>query len=378
MMNRRQFCERMLALGATVAVAPLVEACGRVVATPPAAPASTRVPTPTAAATTAAPTPLPPPATATSEPTAVPSATPTPDPTLAAIALVSTTDRAAGVRRAIELLGINPVRGRQVLLKPNLNSADPAPGSTHPDVLRTLLAGLRDLGATTITLADRSGMGDTAWVMQQTGVFDQAKPFGCETLVLDELPADAWEIRDGDGYHWRRGFPVPKMLLDAECVVQTCNLKTHRFGGHFTLSLKNSVGLVAKYLAGYNYMSELHGTRDQRRMIAEVNAAYQPALVIMDGVEAFVTGGPDTGRRAEPHVILAGTDRVALDAIGVAILRLFGTTPEVSRGRVFEQEQIARAVELGLGVDSPAKIRFLTADAASAGYAAQVMQVLQA
>ena len=107
-MNRRQFCERMLALGATVAVAPLVEACGRVVATPPAAPASTRVPTPTAAATTAAPTPLPPPATATSEPTAVPSATPTPDPTLAAIALVSTTDRAAGVRRAIELLGINP------------------------------------------------------------------------------------------------------------------------------------------------------------------------------------------------------------------------------------------------------------------------------
>jgi uncharacterized protein (DUF362 family) len=69
---------------------------------------------------------------------------------------------------------------------------------------------------------------------------------------------------------------------------------------------------------------------------------------------------------------------VALDAVGVAILRLFGTTPEVSRGRVFEQEQIARAVELGLGIDSPAKIRVLTADAAGAGYAAQVMQVLQA
>lgn len=377
MMNRRQFCERLLAVGAAVAVAPLIDACGRVIATPAAVPSAAAIPTrgpdPTAAATPVPPTPSQP-----TTPAASPTAAPTTDPTLAAIALVSTTDRVAGVRRAIELLGINPVRGRNVLLKPNLNSADPAPGSTHPDVLRTLLASLHEMGARSIMLADRSGMGDTAQVMQQTGVFDLARQFGFKTTVLDTLPTDAWEIRSGDGFHWRRGFPVPKMLLDAECVVQTCNLKTHRYGGHFTLSLKNSVGLVGKYHRDVNYMSELHGTRDQRRMIAEINTAYQPALVVMDGVEAFVSGGPDSGRRAATHVILAGTDRVALDAVGVAILRLFGTTPEVSRGRVFEQEQIARAVELGLGVDAPAKIQFLTADATSADYAAQIRQVLQA
>ena len=51
-------------------------------------------------------------------------------------------------------------------------------------------------------------------------------------------------------------------------------------------------------------------------------------------------------------VILAGTDRIAVDAVGVAILRHFGTTPEVSRGTIFEQEQIARAVELGLGIEA--------------------------
>ena len=44
------------------------------------------------------------------------------------------------------------------------------------------------------------------------------------------------------------------------------------------------------------------------------------------------------------EVVLAGTDRVAVDAVGVALLRHFGTTPEVSRGAIFEQEQIARAV----------------------------------
>ena len=86
----------------------------------------------------------------------------TPDSSLSAVALVATMDRAAGVRRAIELLGINPIRGYNVLLKPNFNSADEAPGSTHPDVLKALLASLGDLGARSITLADRSGMGDTA------------------------------------------------------------------------------------------------------------------------------------------------------------------------------------------------------------------------
>ncbi|MGB4804212.1 MAG: hypothetical protein WBV59_16245, partial [Anaerolineae bacterium] len=74
--------------------------------------------------------------------------------------------------------------------------------------------------------------------------------------------------------------------------------------------------------------------------------------------------------------VLAGVDRVALDAAGVAILRLFGTTPEVSRGQVFEQEQIARAVELGLGVNSPSKIRFVTGDEAGQAYAARIEAVL--
>ena len=54
------------------------------------------------------------------------------------------------------------------------------------------------------------------------------------------------------------------------------------------------------------------------------------------------------------------TDKIAIDAIGVAILRMYGTTPEISEGTIFEQEQIARAVELGLGISSPNKIEILT------------------
>ena len=149
-------------------------------------------------------------------------------------------------------------------------------------------------------------------------------------------------------------------------------------GGHFTLSLKNSVGLAAKRVPGndYNFMSELHGSEHQRTMIAEINTAYKPDLVVLDGVDAFTTGGPDTGKQVNAGVVLAGTDRVAIDAIGVAILRHFGTTDEVSKGKIFEQAQLARAVELGLGAASVSQIEFVTNDAESAKYAKEIQKIL--
>jgi uncharacterized protein (DUF362 family) len=293
------------------------------------------------------------------------------------VAFVQTRDRAEGVRRALNLLDLGALGG-QVLIKPNFNSADPAPGSTHNDVLRALVRELQARGAGTITVADRSGMGDTHRVMQQKGIFDLAQELGFETLVFDELEAQDWELIQSPQNHWQRGFLMPRCCTEAEALVQTCCLKTHRFGGHFTLSLKNSVGMAAKFdpTDGYNYMGELHSSAHQRRMIAEINAAYTPDLVVMDGVEAFVTQGPEAGKKVWSEVVLAGTDRVALDAVGVAILRHFGTTPQVEAGSIFEQEQIARAVELGLGVDGPEKIELVTGDADSQAYADQIREIL--
>jgi uncharacterized protein (DUF362 family) len=306
-----------------------------------------------------------------------PTMQPTQEITRAQVAFVKTADRAEGVRRALDLLGSNPVNGKTVMLKPNFNSADPAPGSTHNDILRTLVESLSEMGASSITVADRSGMGDTRRVMDRKRVLDLADELSFGIQVLEELEVTDWMLVQPTDSHWERGFLFARPFLEADVIVQTCCLKTHRYGGHFTMSLKNSVGMVAKYGEdGYNYMQELHSSLNQRKMIAEINAAYNPALVVVDAVEAFVRGGPATGERVQPEVVLAGIDRIALDAVGVAILRSFGTTPEVEWGRIFEQEQIARAVSLGLGVSRPEDIELLTDDAASADYAAQIQEVL--
>ena len=284
-LTRRDFLRLAgLAAGAT-ALAPFLKACQALGLTPTSTPAPA-LPTPTTAvpATVASPT-----ATTAQAPTAAE------EPGLAKLAFVRTRDRAAGVRQALDLLGLDPVRGKDVLLKPNFNSADPAPASTHIDTLRALVEWLQAAGAGPITVADRSGMGDSRDVMQRLGIFDLAREQGFETLSFEELSDADWELIRPSGSHWADGFPFARPVLQAGAVVQTCCLKPHRYGGHFTLSLKNTVGMVGKYYGGRNYMTELHNSPDQRLMIAEANTAYTPALVVLDGVEAFIDRGPDVG-----------------------------------------------------------------------------------
>jgi uncharacterized protein (DUF362 family) len=296
------------------------------------------------------------------------------------ISLVRTTDRTEGVSKAVKLLGVNPVKGKSVVLKPNFNTADPAPGSTHNDTLRSLIITLKEMGAKGITLAERSGPGDTTrHIMETKGVLHMAKELGFDIVDLQAMDKDGWVLVKPKDSHWKEGFLFPRIYQEAESIVQTCCLKTHQFGGHFTLSLKCSVGMVPPGLrdsGGYPYMNELHSSPHQRQMIAEINTAYSPDLVVLDGVEAFVDGGPHVGKRVNADVMLAGTDRIAIDAVGVAILRLLGTTPEVSRGKLFEQDQIARAVELGLGVTSADRIEIVTGDKESEDYATKVREML--
>jgi len=288
------------------------------------------------------------------------------------VALVCTSNHKEGVSRVIKLLQANPIQGKMVTIKPNFNTADPFPASTHNDTLFTLVSTLKEMGADRIVLAERSGPANTNDVMKQKGIFDMSLQLGFEAINLDELGPDGWVHLNTKNSHWSNGFNFARVYAEAECVVQTCCLKTHRYGGHFTMSLKNSVGMVDR-----SYMSELHSSPDQRKMIAEINTGYMPSLIIMDGIEAFVRGGPMEGVKVDARVMLASNDRVAIDAVGVALLRLLGTTPEVSQGPIFQQDQIARAVQLGLGLQSAADIVFVTGEAKSEELAGKLESLLR-
>jgi len=278
--------------------------------------------------------------------------------------IISASDRLKAVELVFRECNISTFKGTTVAIKANYNSADPFPASTHIDTLRALVSTVLRENAMHITLAERSGMGVTEDVLTERGVFSLADEMDFDVLVLDKIQESGWQAIRENGLHWRRGFSIAKIFTESDRVVQVCCLKTHRFGGHFTCSLKNSVGLVAKKLPRdpYDYMAELHQSPRQRSMIAEINKFYRTDLIIMDAAQAFSTGGPDTGKIISPNVILASRDRVAIDAAGVALLRSYGSTPEVMQGSIFSLEQIARAAELGVGVSSVSGIRLVPLD----------------
>lgn len=265
---------------------------------------------------------------------------------------------------------------KHVVIKPNFNTADPPPASTDIQVLQEVINHLKSCEAVKITVAERAGPADTHETMKEKGLFAlQEEIGGFDIIDLSSLPESEWVHVQPESSHWKNGFLVPKIYTEADAIIALPCLKTHRFGGHFTLSLKLAVGIVPR--VGFDYMQELHSSPYQRAMIAEINAGYNPDLVILDAVDAFLTGGPDKGKLAHPNVMLASTDRIAIDAVGVAILRDHGTTPEVEEGTIFEQEQIARAVELKLGVEKASEIAIKGVDEKSVQYAEQLQKILE-
>jgi len=291
------------------------------------------------------------------------------------VALLSTEDRKSAVASSIKALNINPCKNKDVLIKPNFNTADLCPGSTHNDTLVALVEEAWKMGAKSVSLGERS-YPPTREVMEHKGVIPLMKKLDVTVIDFDELDNKDWvEVKPKDS-HWENGFRIARPILDAECLISTCCLKTHRYGGVFTMSLKLHVGVVPTHRHGYEYMTELHGSPHQRKMIAEINLPFKPDLIVLDGIEAFVDGGPMNGKRAQGNVFLAATDRVATDAVGVAILKLLGSNDQIMTPKIFEQEQIARAVEIGLGASSPSEIDVLPVDDQSREYRDRVVEAL--
>jgi len=291
------------------------------------------------------------------------------------VAFVRTEERVRGVRLSLNTLGINPVRGKDVFIKPNFNTADPVPGSTDNDTLLALIDEIWAMGARSIALGDR-GYQPTQQVMEQKELDPLLDEKGVKIINFDDLGENDWVAFNPEDSHWPNGFRIARPVLESECLVSTCCLKTHQFGGIFTLSLKLHVGVVPTDRNGYPYMGDLHRSPHMCKMIAEINAPFSPTLVVLDGIDAFVDGGPMSGKRVKGNVFLASTDRVAIDAVGVAVLKVLGSNDSIMGPKIFEQEQIARAVELGLGSSSPSEIDLIAADRESRTYCDQVREVL--
>jgi uncharacterized protein (DUF362 family) len=260
------------------------------------------------------------------------------------------------VRTAIAMAGgldfIKP--GSTVLVKPNVNSDDPPPATTSPAVLSAVIAAVRERQPSSVIVGDRSVYwGNTIEYMKTTGIYDAARLCGAEVVNLEDA---GWvQARPRGAVNWGRAIKVSKLAREADYVVSVPVIKSHKIA-HFSLGLKNTLGMVSPEdrldkLHEHNYEEPAFGN-----MIAEANLAVRPDFVVMDGTSVMVRGGPFFGETFTPGLVVATRDIVASDVVGLAIMKALGTKAEIQEKSPWDQTQIRRAVELGLGARGPYEI----------------------
>ncbi len=128
------------------------------------------------------------------------------------VAVVRTTDRKRGVTQALKLLDVRGVKGKRVVVKPNFNSADPTPASTHNDTLSQLVTELHERGARSITLGESSGPPQTRGVLEQKGTLDLARDLRFDVVNFEEIPETDWVPIGPAGTNWPEGFHLPRLV----------------------------------------------------------------------------------------------------------------------------------------------------------------------
>ncbi len=276
------------------------------------------------------------------------------------VALVRAADHPShreAVQQAIGLAGglefIRP--GEKVLLKPAVNSSNPYPATTDPETIWIVAEMVKEAGGEPF-VADRTMLlNSTEEAFQKTGIRDAAEQAGIPCRPLDD--EDSASLPHPLAEHWPgAAIPIYSPVVEADHIINLCTPRTHRMGD-LTMAMKNNVGVV-------NNSSRLrmHLPWGLKERLAEINLVVRPSLIVMDGREGFTDGGPDSGDLARPGFVAAGSDPVAIDAIGLAHLRLEGANDAIGKGSVWAIPMMKRAVEIGLGVGSEEGITLVGAD----------------
>jgi uncharacterized protein (DUF362 family) len=276
------------------------------------------------------------------------------------VALVRAADHPGhreAVQRAIGLAGglafIRP--GEKVLLKPAVNSSNPYPATTDPETIWVMAEMVKEAGGEPF-VADRTMLlKSTEEAFRKTGIRAAAEQAGIPCRPLDD--DDAVALPHPLAEHWPGNkVPIYSSVVEADHIINLCTPRTHKLGD-LTMAMKNNVGVV-------NNSSRLrmHIPWGLKERLAEINLVVRPSLILMDGREGFTDGGPDSGDLAHPGFIAAGSDPLAIDAIGLAYLRLEGTNDEIGKGSLWAIPMMKRAVEIGLGVGSEQGIALVGAD----------------
>jgi len=213
------------------------------------------------------------------------------------------------VYNALEMIKADEVISidNHVLVKPNyIEASHPSTGiTTDARVVEGVVKFLREQGIKSIVIGEGSGFSDTMHAFKVAGVDEVARRWNVDIVDLnkDELV----EVQVLNPFALRK-VKIAKTALESR-IVSVPKLKLHRTAG-VTLSLKNMMGAVMPKGSIHNPLSE---------KIADLASILKPCMAVVDGI---IGGeGHELARKpVQMNLVIAGTDPVAVDAVGTAVM----------------------------------------------------------
>jgi uncharacterized protein (DUF362 family) len=211
------------------------------------------------------------------------------------------------------------VRGKRVVIKPNLVEFDPGTTiNTHPMLVHAALEGFRALGAKEVCIAEGPGHRRvTLDLAEAAGYFETIPHF--EDVFVDLNLDEVSRVLLQDPFSRLSSLYVPNTALAADLLVSLPKMKTHHWVGA-TLSMKNFFGLVPGSVYGWP-KNVLHWAGIDE-CIADLHNAFPRHFAIVDGIVGMEGNGPIQGNPKQVGVLVAGKDFVAVDATCCRIMRI--------------------------------------------------------
>jgi uncharacterized protein (DUF362 family) len=225
------------------------------------------------------------------------------------------------VRRAVADHKVE-VRGKRVLLKPNLVDYDAKrPIYTHPVLVHAAVEAFKAAGAAEVKISEGPAHRPmTLDLADEAGYFATIPQF--ERIFVDANIDDVTRVPFVSPHSEFRDMYLPNTALGCDLLVSMPKMKTHRWAG-VTLASKNLFGLVPG--AVYGWPKNILHWNGLHRTVADLRRVFRKTFAIVDGIDAMEGYGPLLGTRMHAGVVVVGADLTAVDA---TCCRMMGVDPE--------------------------------------------------
>jgi uncharacterized protein (DUF362 family) len=219
------------------------------------------------------------------------------------------------------LLAMHPldVRGRNVVLKPNLVEFEPESSiNTNPLVVHAAWEAFTAMGAASVKIGEGPGhRRNTLDLAEAAGYFKIVPKF--EELFTDLNLDDVTRVHPSRQFSRLEKLYLPNTALGADLLVSMAKMKTHHWVGA-TLSMKNLFGVVPSGVYGWP-KNALHWAGIDES-IADLHEAFPRQFAIVDGIVGMEGNGPIQGVPKRAGVLVGGNSSAAVDATCCRVMRI--------------------------------------------------------